>query len=125
MIYGSECFIQDFNNLGYYPELVTAKDNQVYAVIKDFEVPIGKFSGRIIDLGIIIPSDYPRIVHSSIHVKANPQLFEKTDTLSGIRNIIDSGLGTEWRYWSCAFRAEPENTALNLITQINGVFKRA
>lgn len=125
MIYGSECFISDFTNLGFQPELVKGVDGQLYAVFKDFEVPIGKFSGRIIDLALIIPSDYPRIVHSSIHVKATPQLFEKNDTLSGVRNIVDSGLGIKWRYWSCAFRAEPEDTAKHLMSQIIGVFRRA
>jgi hypothetical protein len=125
MIYGSECFINDFTNLGYQPELVKGGDGQIYAVFKEFEIPIGKFSGKIIDLALIVPSDYPRMVHSSIHVKATPQLFEKTDTLSGFRNIIDSGLGPEWRYWSCAFKAVPEDTAKHLMSQITGVFKRA
>ena len=79
----------------------------------------------MIDLGLIIPPDYPRRVHSSIHVKATPQLFEKTDTIPGVRNIINSGLGLEWRYWSYSFKTAPEGTAKHLMSQINGVFKRA
>jgi hypothetical protein len=125
MIYGSECLIKDFTDLGYQPELVIGIDGQTYAVFKEFEVPIGRFSGKIIDLAIMVPPDYPRMVHSSIHVKTNPQLLEKTDTIPGVRNIIDSGLGTEWRYWSFAFKAESEDTAKHLMSQIAGVFKRA
>lgn len=125
MIYGSEQFLKDFEEIGYKPELVKGNDGQTYAVFKDFEIEIGKFSGRVIDLGLLIFPDYPRIVHSSIHVKATPQLFEKIDNVSGVRNILDSGLGSEWRYWSYRFNAVPENTAMHLMSQINGVFKRA
>lgn len=124
MDYGIVKFIKDFESLNYHPVAQKGLDGQTYAIFKDFEVPIGRFSGRIIDLGILVFPDYPRIVHSSIHIKANPQLFEKSDTVPGVRNIIDSGLGPDWRYWSYAFKAAPEDTALNLITQINGVFKR-
>lgn len=124
MLYGAERFVNDFGELGYQLELVTGNDKQTYAVFKGFEVPIGKFTGLIIDLALIVPPDYPRIVGASIHVKANPQLLEKTDSVPGILNIIDSGLGEEWRYWSYAFKAETEDTAKNLLSQIMGVFKR-
>lgn len=125
MIYGPERFLKDFEEIGYTVEIVKGADGKDYAVFKEFEIEIGKFSGKVIDLGLIIPPDYPRRVHSSIHVKATPQLFEKTDSIPGIRNIIDSGLGLEWRYWSYRFNAVPEDTAMHLIAQINGVFKRA
>ncbi|OGS72640.1 MAG: hypothetical protein A3F91_06910 [Flavobacteria bacterium RIFCSPLOWO2_12_FULL_35_11] len=125
MIYGSEQFLKDFEEIGYTPELVKGNDGQTYAVFKEFEIEIGKFSGRVIDLGLLIFPDYPRIVHNSIHVKATPQLFEKTDKIDGVRNILDSGLGSEWRYWSYRFNAVPEDNAMHLMSQINGVFKRA
>jgi hypothetical protein len=91
---------------------------------RNLKFPLVNFAGRIIDLGILVFSDYPRIVHSSIHVKTSPQLFEKSDTVPGVRNIIDSGLGPDWKYWSFSFIATAEDTALNLMSQINGVFKR-
>lgn len=125
MDYGIDRFIRDFVSLGYQPISQKGNDNQTYAIFERYEVPIGRFSGRIVDLAILVLADYPRLVHSSIHIKATPQLFEKSDTVPGVRNIINSGLGPEWRYWSCAFKATPEETALNLMTQINGVFKRA
>lgn len=125
MIYGSEQFLKDFEEIGYTAELVKGNDGQTYAVFKEFEIEIGKFSGRVIDLGLMIPSDYPRRVHNSIHVRATPQLFEKTDTISGVRNIIDSKLGPDWRYWSHRFTSVPEGAAIHLLSQINGVFKRA
>lgn len=124
MICGPEKMAEDLKLLGLQPELVKGPDGNTYAVMKDFKIELGKFAGRVIDLSILALPDYPRMVHSSIHIKADPQLYEKTDSVQGVRNIVDSGLGPEWRYWSFAFKATPEDTAANLMMQINGVFKR-
>lgn len=125
MLYGAERFVNDFSELGYQPELIIGIDGQTYAIFNDFEIPIGQFSGRVIDLALIVPADFPRIVGASIHVKANPQLYEIKDNIPGVRNIIDSGLGPDWKYWSFAFKAEAEDTAKNLMSQIMGVLLRA
>jgi hypothetical protein len=123
-LYGIDRFLQDLSDLHYTPEKMVGADNIDYAVIRNFEVPVGRFQGRIIDLGIPIPNDYPRLVGTSIHIKAVPQLLEYTDTLANVRNIIASQLGEEWRYWSFRLEAFPENTTQNLIFQIHGIFQR-
>jgi|GEM_PF-972536 len=123
-LYGIERFLQDLTELGYTHEKMVGSDNLNYAVIRNFEVPVGRFQGRIIDLGIPIPNDYPRLVGTSIHIKSSPQLLEYTDTVPNVRNIIISQLGQEWRYWSFRLEAFPENTAQNLIFQIHGIFQR-
>jgi hypothetical protein len=123
-LYGIDRFIQDMFDLEYTPEKVVAADNFNYAVIRNFEVPVGRFQGRIIDLGIPVPNDYPRLIGSSIHIRSIPQLLEYTDTIPNVRNIIGSQLGQEWRYWSFRLEAYPENTAQNLISQIHGIFQR-
>ena len=52
--------------------------------------------------------------------------FEKTDTLTNVRNIIDSSLGSEWRYWSKNFNwNQQQQTARRLMAQIAGVFSNA
>lgn len=124
MNYGIEAFKLDLEALSY-TDLITKKGNdQVdFLVIPSFIVPIGRFEGRVIDLAIPVPGDYPRTVGASIHIKSNPQLLEKSDSLTSVRNIIDSSLGEEWRYWSFRFIPQIENTAENLMHQINGVFK--
>jgi hypothetical protein len=90
-------------------------------------VPLGRFAGRTIDLGIPATPDFPRTVGASIHVRCSPQLLEKTDSAPNIRNIIDSPLGAEWRYWSnnFAWQGEAERSAARLMSKINGVFERA
>lgn len=123
-LYGIDRFIQDLSEIGYNSEKVITANNANYAVIRDFEIPVGRFQGRIIDLGIPVPNDYPRLVGASIHIKALPQLLELSDTIPNVRNIIASPLGQEWRYWSFRLEVFPENTTQNLISQIHGIFQR-
>lgn len=122
--YGIDKLVEELNLLGFNAEKATGSDNQNYAIIKSFEISLGRFQGRIIDLGVPVPNDYPRLIGSSIHIKANPQLLEQKDSISGVRNIIESKLGTEWKYWSFRLNIVPENPAQNIINQINGIFYR-
>ena len=124
-LYGPERLRADLEALGFEVELVTGDDRNTYAVIREFEVPLGRFAGRIIDLAITATADYPRSVAAAIHVRAQPQLFEKSDSLPNVRNITDSGLGPEWRYWSKNFGWNGERTTRCLISQINKIFHDA
>jgi hypothetical protein len=126
MVYGPDRLIAELVELGHDAERVTA-DGQTFAVIPRYEVPLGRFAGRVIDLGIAAPLDFPRSVGASIHVRSSPQLLEKTDTVPNVRNITDSVLGPEWRYWShnFAWPGETERSAARLMAKINGVFERA
>lgn len=123
-IYGVDKFLLDLSELKLNFYKLTGTDHQNYAVIQDFEIPIGRFQGRIIDLGVPIPDAYPRLVGNSIHIKASPQLLEYTDTIPNVRNIIVSALGQEWRYWSFRLEVVPENTTQHIIYQIHGIFQR-
>lgn len=124
-MFGAEKLRQDLENLGYKIEIIPGTDQNQYAVMLGYEVQIGRFAGQIIDLGILATPDYPRSVAAAIHVKAQPQLLEKTDTVPNVRNIIDSALGTEWRYWSNNFNWNQERNTRSLISQINTIFKDA
>jgi hypothetical protein len=123
MSYGIDRFLQDMVDIGYSPENKIGSDNQNYAVFRDFEIQTGRFQGRIIDLGIPVPNDYPRLIGSSIHIKTNPQLIDYCH-IPNVVNVIQSALGTEWRYWSFSLQIYPENTAQNLMSQIHGIFQR-
>lgn len=123
--FGPERLISELNELGYEAELVTGSDNQLYAVIRDYEIPLGKFVGKIIDLGFLATPNFPQSVGSSVHVRANPQLYEKTDTIPDVRNIIDSALGNKWRYWSKNFNWKQQHHVKRLMAQIAGVFNDA
>lgn len=124
-MYGPERLLADLRVLGYKAGLVTADKSNSFAVIRDYVVPLGRFTGRVIDLGIPATADFPRSVGASIHVRATPQLFEKKDSVPDVRNITDSALGTDWRYWSKNFCWTEERTARRLLSQINGIFANA
>lgn len=125
VMFGPERLLSDVRNLGFEAEISKGRDNNSFVVIRGYEVLLGRFAGRIIDLGIMAPPDYPRSVASAIHIKANPQLLEKTDTVPNVRNITDSALGEEWRYWSKNFNWTGDHSTRRLISQINTIFKDA
>lgn len=125
MKYGSDRLIEDLQNLGFTVEKVTAKGGEAFAVISDYEIKLGKFASRIIGLGIQSTADFPRTVASAIHVRADPQLYETTDTVPNVRNVTTSVLGPDWRYWSKNFGWTEERSARRLVSQINTIFENA
>lgn len=124
MIYGPARFLDEVVALGYAAQLVRVGDLD-FLVVNDYEVTLGRFSGRAIDLGLPATPDFPRSVGSSIHVRANPQLLDY-QCVPNVMNIIVSALGAEWRYWSHNFNwaGERDRSAARLFFQINGIFDR-
>ncbi len=124
-MYGPERLISDLTDLGYRVEKVTVK-NILYAIVPGYEVEVGRFQGRMIDLGIPSTPDFPRTAAPSIHIRAIPHLLEKSDSIPNVRNIIDSPLGPDWRYWSRNFGWNgSEKSTRRLMNQIKGVFANA
>lgn len=123
--FGPDRFKEELVTLGYQPEIITASDNNKYAILREYVILLGKFSGRRIDLGILATSDFPISVTSALHVRANPQLYELSDTVPNVRNILNSVLGIEWRYWSINFNWGKGCTTRRLMSKINTVFQNA
>ncbi|GAB2797823.1 hypothetical protein HNQ93_004053 [Hymenobacter luteus] len=125
---GVELLVAHLHELGHTDASVLRDANsQAYALIPGFEIPAGTFAGRKIDLAIQTQPDYPRSMGSSIHIRATPHLVPFGQALKNgvlIRNVIASGLGTDWQYWSYRFTVHPANPALELLAQINGVFRQ-
>lgn len=123
MKYGTERLIEDLEALGYNVVPVVASDGKKFVQIGNYEVKVGQFKGRVIDLAIPAPDQYPRSVGPSIHIKSDPMLLDNKDTIQGIRNIINSPLGEPWRYWSFRFNLDSQDPTKDLMSQINGIFK--
>lgn len=122
--FGPNRLQSDLKELGYDVELTQDKNNQFYAVIRDYVVPLGKYAGRKIQLAIPAMPNFPQAVGTSIHIYAEPQLLEKTDSVPNVRNIIDSALGDKWRYWSRNLNWDKQKkTTRRLMAIIAGVFK--
>lgn len=122
---GSEKLIEQLIDLGYCPKLITASDGNDYVVLEGYTILLGKFIGRVIDLGFLATKDFPNSVASAIHVRTSPQLFEKGNSLPNVRNITDSVLGSKWCYWSINFNWKSNQSARRLISQINTIFQNA
>lgn len=122
MNYGIEWLLADLKLLGYDPVAIKDSSGLNYAMIGGFIIPAGKFEGRVIDLAIPAPPDYGRIVGSSMHIKSNPILVDYQNVPS-VRNVIASNLGSEWRYWSFAFKFLPANPTEYLMSQIITILK--
>jgi len=122
--YGIDRLVADLEELGFKPRKVSANGSE-FVVLDGFEIQSGCFEKRIIDLGLQATPDFPRTVHASIHVRANPQLYE-VQNVPNVRNIQASVLGPEWRYWSKNFGwSGAGHSARRLISQINSIFDRA
>ncbi|SRR6266508_753370 len=127
MNYGPDRLVAELEGLGHAVEKRVLNSGVTFVVIHPYKIEVGRFTGRIIDLGLQATPDFPRSVHSSIHVRAEPQLLDKSDTIPNVRNIIDSPLGSDWRYWSNNFgwSGNDERSARRLMSQINTIFERA
>jgi hypothetical protein len=121
MKFGPDRLIEDLQALGFDVEKVTINPGSIFAVLPEFKIEAGQFLDRVIDLGLQCSADFPRSVHSAIHVKAAPQLYE-IQNVANVRNISASPLGPEWRYWSKNFKWTSERDARRLVSQINRIF---
>jgi hypothetical protein len=124
-MYGLDRLVADLIAMGY-PVTPTRVGDLAFAVIGAYSVEFGRFAGRVIDLGVPAPPNYPLAVGSSIHVRATPQLLEY-ENVPNVRNIIASPLGPEWRYWSHNFgwTTEVPRSTPRLMGQVRAIFERA
>lgn len=125
MTFGPERLEADLRQIGFKLERVSAPDGTPFVVLPRFEVPVGQFVGRVIDLGLQATVDFPITVASAIHVRSEPHLLDLTDTVAGKRNITKSVLGPDWRYWSHNLGWSDPKTARRLISKVNKVFRDA
>ena len=119
---GISRLLADLKSLGYYPEAIKDSSGLAYALIPSFEIPAGKFEGRVIDLAIPAPDDFGRMVGSSIHIRSEPILMDYQN-VPNVRNVIASNLGPDWRYWSFAFKFMSADPTQYLISQIITILK--
>lgn len=126
MTYGPDRLVAELQQLGYGATLVLGQGGAPFAVIPEYEVPMGRFAGRLIGLGLPATPNFPQSVGASIHIRAEPQLLEY-ENVPNVRNIIASALGPEWRYWSHQFNwtGERERSAARLMAQVAAIFDRA
>ncbi len=125
MEFGITRMIGDLKALGFNKvEAVTASDGTPFAVLRGFEIKLGRFAGRAIDLALPAPPNFPQGVGAAIHVSTAPHLLPD-GSVAGHHNVIASPLGAEWRYWSHNFGWTGERTTRELLAQVNRIFHDA
>jgi len=124
MSFGHERLIEDLKGLGF-DQVSVIKDtgNTTYALIPNYEIPAGSFAGQLVDLAIPAPADFPRSTGSSIHLRKVPHLVG-FGNVPVLRNVIPSNLGTQWQYWSYRFIINSTCPTSQLMSQINGIFRK-
>lgn len=123
MTFGVNRLVEDLKSLGFNHVSVIKDNTGTYALIPNFEIPVGSFAGRAIDLAIPAPDQYPQQFGASIHIRSLPHLVE-FGFIPNVRNVIQSNLGNDWQYWSYQFNVGPLNPTSEFISQINGIFKK-
>ena len=98
-------FIDGLKALGYEP---TERDGG--RVTMPYTVPIGRFHGQQLTLGLTVPDDFPASCPSGPHI--SPPLLpvhpnnDLTHPQGGVHDDPDyvGALGGQWQYWSRPFR---------------------
>lgn len=103
---GVKPFIEGLRKLGHEPSALAGKPDHL---IFDYTVESGKFQGRKVKLGIIVPADFPMTPPGGIHV--TPEIHPiKTDGVHPLGAVhkshaqpFEAGAGGSWQYWSRPF----------------------
>ncbi len=100
---GISVFLAGLREIGYQPFTLP---NQPGHVVIDYEVQSGKFAGKGVKIGFIVPADFPVTPPSGIHIAAwiHPEKSGGDHPTGGIHRAhavsFQQALGGEWQYWS-------------------------
>jgi hypothetical protein len=75
-------------------DIVVDGDKTIYK-IQQYAIIHGKYSGKIIQIGIPIPKDFPITAPYGMHVKSDHGF---TESIPNANN--PSALGSDWNFWS-------------------------
>ncbi len=100
---GLEVFLKGLRDLGYEPFVLSGKPD--YVVI-DYAVMSGKFVGKVVKTGFIVPADFPFSTPTGIHIAEmiHPLKSGGIHPTGGIHRDqaapFEQALGGQWQYWS-------------------------
>ena len=105
---GASAFMGGLCVLGYEPKCLMNCSDHVFF---DYFVEIGRFAGRVVRIGLVIPPDFPSIPPGGPHVSPHIQpLHPNNDVphpLGGVHGSsstqFEQKAGGSWQYWSRPF----------------------
>lgn len=103
MITGTQAFVDGLRQLGYQPAVLTDRPDHV---VIDYEVETGRFAARKVQLGFVVPPDFPLTAPSGPHVSPHIHPVGKGGQHPDGAvhdSVFTQALGGEWQYWSRPF----------------------
>jgi len=103
---GVNAFIRGLVELGYQPAALRGKPDHV---VFDYLVESGKFKGKQVKLGLIVPPDFPLTAPSGPHISPHihPICPSGQHPSGGVHQDqaqpFQQALGGGWQYWSRPF----------------------
>lgn len=106
---------QHLMSLGWNVEHLHGQDGKTYIVIRNYAIPVGPFAGRTVDVAIERTTTVPYIPPPALHIR--PHLVPM-----GQFNTLNSGVGSEWQYWSRIVRqVTPRGVVTHIATVLGEV----
>src|SRR5208283_3362827 len=107
-ITGVVAFAEGLRTLGYEPQSLPNSSDHIFF---NYLVEIGRFAGRVVRLGFIVPPDFPNIPpggpHVSPHIQPVHAGSDVPHPLGGVHGSSSSqfekAAGGSWQYWSRPF----------------------
>jgi hypothetical protein len=101
--YGVAAFAMGLEELGFKPQFAAGHPDHVAI---EYMVPVGKFKGRSIKLGFVVPGDFPLTTPTGPHVSPliHAQSSSSEHPLGGVHHDrsqpFATAFGGDWQYWS-------------------------
>lgn len=127
-MFGAAQLEQDLAALGLAPETVNA-GGLPHVLLREYQVESGPFAGRVVDVALPVPPDYPNNLGRMVYVRATPHLLpfgsgQGKNNYNVLANHCP--LGPEWQYWSFDFSSKwQQGRGLKLDVLLRGVFDHA
>lgn len=105
---GVVAFTEGLRTLGYEPQALQDFPDHIFF---NYLVEIGRFAGRVVRLGFVVPSDFPNIPPGGPHVSPHVQPIHPANDVphpfGGVHGSnsapFEKGSGGDWQYWSRPF----------------------
>jgi hypothetical protein len=100
---GVDWFITGLKEASYRPEIVPGKPEHVAF---SYQVPTGRYAGQWVNIGLIIPPDFPITAPGGVHItpRIHPNKSGGNHPTGGVHDSPFQGhLNQSWQYWSRPF----------------------
>ena len=118
-----QSLLDEFSSLGWVVDGPVLSNNNPWLIISDYEIPGGRYSGRVVKVAFPVPKDWPNTPPGGLFV--SPNIVPASDMGSikvHNRRKESADLPGEWQYWSRPIPGwKPSWGARRLVSHWNAV----